>query len=37
MNGEIYNYKEIRSELESDGYTFTTQSDTEVVLTGYIK
>lgn len=37
MNGEIYNYKEIRSELENDGYTFSTHSDTEVVLTGYIK
>ena len=37
MNGEIFNYKDIRSELENDGYKFSTHSDTEVVLTGYIK
>lgn len=37
MNGEIFNYKDIRAELEKDGYKFTTHSDTEVVLTGYIK
>lgn len=37
MNGEIYNYKDIRAELEKEGYKFSTHSDTEVVLTGYIK
>jgi asparagine synthase (glutamine-hydrolysing) len=31
-NGELYNYKEIRSELVSHGVRFTTSSDTEVVL-----
>lgn len=31
-NGEIYNYKDIRHELISFGYTFETESDTEVVL-----
>ncbi|WP_270886154.1 asparagine synthase (glutamine-hydrolyzing) [Pedococcus sp. 5OH_020] len=31
-NGELYNYKEIRSELESRGVRFATRSDTEVVL-----
>lgn len=36
MNGEIYNYKEIRNDLEDYGYKFQTKSDTEVVLTGYI-
>ena len=36
-NGEIYNYKEIRKELESTGITFNTQTDTEVVLAAYKK
>lgn len=31
-NGEIYNYREIREELISKGHTFSTQSDSEVVL-----
>jgi asparagine synthase (glutamine-hydrolysing) len=31
-NGEIYNYREIRSELESLGYWFRSQTDSEVVL-----
>lgn len=34
-NGEIYNYLELREELEQAGYEFTTQSDTEVVLQAY--
>jgi asparagine synthase (glutamine-hydrolysing) len=34
-NGEIYNYLEIRKDLETRGHTFITQSDTEVVLCAY--
>ncbi len=35
FNGEVYNYKEIRKELEEKGYTFKTHTDTEVILKGY--
>ncbi|HEV2455615.1 MAG TPA: asparagine synthase (glutamine-hydrolyzing), partial [Verrucomicrobiae bacterium] len=35
FNGEIYNYKELRSELESHGHIFQTNSDTEVIIYGY--
>lgn len=35
FNGEIYNYLQIKDELESLGYSFNTSSDTEVLLIGY--
>lgn len=35
-NGELYNTDEIRDDLRRCGYTFTTESDTEVLLTAYI-
>lgn len=34
-NGEIYNFLELKSELEGYGYQFQTDSDTEVILTSY--
>ena len=34
-NGEIYNYKEIRFELLNRGYSFSSDSDTEVILQAY--
>ncbi|TFJ94625.1 asparagine synthase (glutamine-hydrolyzing) [Lentibacillus salicampi] len=36
-NGELYNTQELRQELKSKGYQFTTSSDTEVLLTAYIE
>jgi len=35
FNGEIYNYLDIKDELQRLGYQFTTTSDTEVLLMGY--
>nr|MBA2379711.1 asparagine synthase (glutamine-hydrolyzing) [Blastocatellia bacterium] len=31
MNGELYNYREVRAELEEKGHKFTTKSDTEIL------
>ncbi len=35
FNGEIYNHRELRAELETLGYRFTTRTDTEVLLQAY--
>lgn len=37
FNGEIYNFKDIRSRLESVGHRFRSSSDTEVVLGAYLE
>ena len=37
FNGEIYNFIELRTELEKYGHYFKTDSDTEVVLASYIQ
>lgn len=36
-NGEIYNFDEIRNDLISKGYKFTSNTDSEVILNGYIE
>jgi asparagine synthase (glutamine-hydrolysing) len=35
FNGEIYNFKQLRSTLESMGYKFNSDSDTEVIINAY--
>ncbi|MEV0911260.1 asparagine synthase (glutamine-hydrolyzing) [Streptomyces hokutonensis] len=37
FSGEIYNFRELRTELRSHGWSFTTRSDTEVLLTAYLQ
>ncbi|TSD03470.1 MAG: asparagine synthase (glutamine-hydrolysing) [Parcubacteria group bacterium Athens0714_16] len=35
FNGEIYNYRELKKDLETKGYIFSTNSDTEVIIKAY--
>lgn len=37
FNGEIYNFPDVRTELEARGHRFRTHSDTEVILLGYLE
>ena len=36
LNGEIYNYKSLKKDLETKGYSFSTESDTEVLCAAYL-
>src|SRR5579864_4077859 len=37
FNGEIFNHRELRSELEQSGFQFKTRCDTEVALNAYLR
>lgn len=36
-NGEVFNFNEIKHELEAEGYSFLTSNDTEVILAAYAR
>ena len=35
-NGEVYNFRDIREELKADGFAFSSDTDTEVILNAYL-
>lgn len=35
LNGEIYNWRELRKNLKAEGYLFQSESDTEIIVKGY--
>ncbi len=37
FNGEIYNFREVRRELEANGHVFRSQTDTEAIVLGYVQ
>ncbi|NNF29201.1 MAG: asparagine synthase (glutamine-hydrolyzing) [Gemmatimonadetes bacterium] len=37
FNGEIYNYRALRKDLQDDGFEFRTHSDTETILNAYLR
>lgn len=37
FNGEIYNFQDLKAELEAKGYAFSTKSDTEVIIASYLE
>src|SRR6185312_3522060 len=37
FNGEIYNYLDVRAQLQAKGHSFRTSSDTEVILCAYLE
>jgi asparagine synthase (glutamine-hydrolysing) len=36
-NGEVFNFRDVRSQLEAKGYKFYSQTDTEVILNAYLE